>query len=103
MFLLILKIQVTNPLLFMKIKAYLLTVFLIFITSLISALLLLFYMDPETNKLIAIITMGLACFLASGSLLSLLIYFFKKIYYRGEVYVHTVNSSLRQGIFLALG
>ena len=80
----------------MKIRVYLLVLFLIFLTSLISALLLFFYMDIETNVLVGYVTMGLAVFLSSSALLAIFVYFFKKIYYRGEVYVHTVNSSLRQ-------
>lgn len=66
----------------MKIKAYLLTLFLTFITSLLSMVLLLFYMDIETNPVVGYITMGLATFLTSTSILTILIFAFKKIYYR---------------------
>jgi len=86
----------------MKIKAYLLTLFLTFLTSALSVILLIFYMDIETNPMVGYITMGLAAFLTSTSILAILVFAFKKIYYRGEVYVHTVNSSLRQAAFLTL-
>ena len=86
----------------MKIKAYLLTLFLTFLMSALSIVLLLFYMDVETNPAVGYVTMGLATFLASASILTIFIFAFKKIYYRGEVYIHTVNSSLRQAMFLTL-
>jgi glucan phosphoethanolaminetransferase (alkaline phosphatase superfamily) len=86
----------------MKIKVYLLTLFLTFLTSIASVLLLLFYMDVETNPAVGYVTMGLAVFLAAASLLTIFIFAFKKIYYRGEVYIQTVNSSLRQAIFFTL-
>jgi glucan phosphoethanolaminetransferase (alkaline phosphatase superfamily) len=59
-------------------------------------------MDIETNPAVGYVTMGLAVFLAAASLLTIFIFAFKKIYYRGEVYVQTVNSSLRQAIFFTL-
>ncbi|MDD2565822.1 MAG: hypothetical protein PHZ26_01755 [Candidatus Gracilibacteria bacterium] len=83
------------------IKAYLLTLFIIFLTSLLSMILLFYYMDPESNLSVAIATITTASFLSLSSLFTLVIYFFKRIYYRGEMFISNLNSSLRQGILLA--
>ena len=84
----------------LKIRVYMLTLGLIFITSLISALLLFFYMNIESNLRIWFATMWTAIFLSLTSFLTLMIFFFKKIYYRWEIYIRNLNSSLRQWILL---
>lgn len=83
------------------IKAYLLTLFIIFLTSLLSMILLFYYMDPESNLSVAIATITTASFLSLSSLFTLVIYFFKRIYYRWEMFISNLNSSLRQWILLA--
>ncbi|NCP77511.1 hypothetical protein GW830_05335 [bacterium] len=80
----------------MKKHIYLLTIFIIFLSSITSALLLFFYMNIESNMTVGLTIMGIACFLAGSSFLTLLIYLFKNLYYRGEVYISTIHSSLRQ-------
>lgn len=87
----------------MKKNIYLLIIFIIFLSSTTSTLLLFFYMNVENNLIVGFTIIGIASFLASSSFLSLLIYFFKKIYSRGEVYISTIHSSVRQGILLSLG
>ena len=87
----------------MKKSIYLLTILIIFLSSLASTLLLLFYMNIETNPTIGLIMMGTAIFLAGGSFFTFCIYFFKTIYYRGEVYTSTILASLRQAILLMSG
>lgn len=82
------------------IKLYLLTLLIIFLTSSVSMALLLYYMDPDSNLKVAYITIGVAAFLCISSLLSLIIYFFKKIYYRWEMFMSNLNSCLRQAIFV---
>jgi hypothetical protein len=80
----------------MKKHIYLLTIFIIFFSSITSALLLFFYMNLENNMVVGLTIMGIACFLAGSSFLALIIYLFKKLYYRGEVYISTIHSSVRQ-------
>lgn len=82
-----------------KIKIYLAILSVILLTSLISAILLFFYMNPESNIKVWFTIMTVAIFLLLSSLFTLIIYFFKKIYYRWEIYISNLNSSLRQGIF----
>lgn len=47
--------------------------------------------------------MGTGFFLASSSFLSIFLFFLKKIYYRGEVSLSTMNASLRQAILITIG
>ncbi|MBP9779943.1 hypothetical protein KBD33_04970, partial [Candidatus Gracilibacteria bacterium] len=84
-------------------STYFLILFLIFISSSASVGLLLFYMNPVSEPIIAFSLMGLGVFLASSSLLAFLIFFTKKIYYRGDVYIRTMNASLRQGMLITIG
>lgn len=48
----------------MKLRIYLLTLLLIFLTSTASALLLFFYMNIETNMALGFSAMGIACLLS---------------------------------------
>lgn len=86
----------------MKKNIYLLMILIIFLSSVASALLLFFYMNVENNLVVGLTIMGVACFLAGSSFLALFLYLFKKLYYRGEVYISTIHSSVRQGVLLTL-
>ena len=85
----------------LSIKIYILVLSIIFVTSVTSALLLFFYMDVESNMKVGFTTMGTAFFLSISSFLSLIIFFFKRIYYRWEIYIRNLNSSLRQWVLLS--
>ncbi len=89
----------------MSLKSYLFILFIIALTSIGSIALLLFYMNPipEDTRKIAFYLMWGAVFLASSSLLAPVIFFIKKIYYRGDVSILTLNASVRQAILLTLG
>ncbi len=80
----------------MKKHIYLLTIFIIFLSSFASALLLFFYMNIESNMTVGLTIMGVAFFLSSSSFFALFIYLFKNLYYRGDVYIYTIHSSVRQ-------
>ena len=85
----------------MKKNIYLLTILIIFLSSVTSVLLLFFYMNLEANMTVGLSIMGAASFLSMSSFLSLCIYLFKKIYYRGDVYISTIHSSVRQSVLLS--
>lgn len=74
----------------------------IFLTSSLSAALLLFYLDPESNFAVAFTAMGIAAFLSIASFFSMAFYAFKKIYYRGEIHPGVFYASVRQGILFSL-
>ncbi len=84
-------------------STYFLILFLIFLSSSSSVGLLLFYMNPVSEPAIAFSLMWLGLFLASSSLLTFVIFFTKKIYYRGDVHIRTMNASLRQAILITIG
>lgn len=89
----------------MSLKSTLFILFVIALASLSSIALLLLYMNPlptETRTL-AFSLMGLATLLAGSSILAPIIFFIKKIYYRGDVSTITLNASVRQAILITLG
>lgn len=87
----------------MPLRAYFFILFLIFSASSASIAMLYFYMDPTTALMMAFSLMSMAIFLAWSSLLSLILFFLKKVYYRGDVNVSTIHSSIRQAILLSVG
>ena len=87
----------------MPLRAYFFILFLIFLASSTSIAMLYFYMDPTTALCMAFSLMSMAVFLASSSLTSLVLFFLKKIYYRGDVNISTIHASIRQAILLSAG
>ncbi len=87
----------------MSLKPYFILLLIIFVSSATSAILLLSYMSPEKDIHTAIILMGTSIFLACSSILSMIVFFMKKIYYRGDVNMSTMNASLRQAILMTVG
>ncbi|MDD2515973.1 MAG: hypothetical protein PHF46_01040 [Candidatus Gracilibacteria bacterium] len=81
---------------------YLLGIFITFIASAISLVLILNNIDPDVNFKMGSIILIISSFFMLNSFLALCIYFFKKIYYRGEIYIKNINSSLRQGSLIAI-
>lgn len=82
-----------------------LTLLIIFITWLLSGMtffLVLGYLDPYDHTLIAMLVLTISFILSISSLSSLCIYFFKKIYYRGDVYLFHVINSFRQWFLISL-
>lgn len=67
-----------------------------------SAALLLLYLNPELDTKMAFSLMGFALFLTGSSFLSLFLFFIKKLHYRGEVTLSTMNASIRQGMIITL-
>lgn len=59
-------------------------------------------MNPIPNPERALILMGIGGFLAFTSLLAPILFFTKKIYYRGDVNLGVMHSSLRQSILIGL-
>ncbi len=85
----------------MRVSPYITLLSIILSCSGVSALLLYLYLDPEKNLTVAYATMGLALGLAVASFMSLLLYFFKRVYYRGIVSSVTLHASVRQGFLIA--
>lgn len=86
----------------MPLRAYFFILFLIFLASLSSMAMLYFYMDPTTAIMMWFSLMWVGLFLTASSFLSLALFFIKKIYYRWDVHLSTIHSSIRQAILLSI-
>lgn len=82
-------------------KLLLLTVLAIFFVSALTLGLILNYLDPFRNEWLSYFLMGSTFFLSVTSLGTIVLYFFKKVYYRGEVFISHIFSTLRQSALIA--
>lgn len=87
----------------MSLKPYFFILFIIFLSSSSSVVLLVFYLNPELDTKLAFSLIGFALFLVGSSILSMFLFFLKKIYYRGEVTLSTMSASIRQSILITIG
>jgi len=86
----------------MRRRFLLLVLFLIFIISFTTFLMIFNYLDPYENKVIGIVTMVIAFFFSVASISTIFLYGFKKIYFRWEVYIHHLMTSFRQWLMIAV-
>ena len=86
----------------MKKRFLLFIIFIIFIVSLTTLVLVLNYVDPYEYKVLAISSLLFSYTLTISCFFTILFYFIKKIYYRGNVYIYQVLSSFRQGFLVAI-
>ena len=83
-------------------KSFLLFVmFLIFVISSITFFMILDYLDPYLNKILAIFLISFTFFISISTLSGLILYFIKKIHYRWMVELYHIKTSFRQGLFIA--
>ena len=59
-------------------------------------------MNPLSQVELSLTLLSIGVFLSTSSFLAPLIFFIKKIYYRGDVSIFTMNASVRQAILLVL-
>lgn len=83
-------------------KFFLLIILSVFFISSLTLFFILNYLDPYRNELISIFTLTFSVVLSITSFLSILLYIFKKAYYRGEVFLAHIFSSLRQSFLFSL-
>ena len=86
----------------MKKRFLLLIIFIMFLFSLITFILIINYLDPYQYKIFALISIIFTFILWLTSLITIILYFIKKIYYRWRVYLYHVLSSFRQWFFFSL-
>jgi hypothetical protein len=60
-------------------------------------------MNPLNDLTMAFSLMGVWLFLSVSSFLAPIIFFIKKIYYRGDVNIRTMNASVRQSLLIVAG
>ena len=85
----------------MKKKILLLTLLFIFFVSSITLGLILFFLDPYRDIFVSIFTISLTVLLLGTSFFSIMLYFLKKVYYRGEIFMVHIFSSMRQWFLLS--
>ncbi len=78
--------------------------FLIFFVCVFSAIiifLILSYIDPFVSNKLVVFSLLISIFLLIATFFTLAFYLFKKIHFRGQVYMIHISSSFRQGVFIA--
>lgn len=86
----------------MRKKILLLIILSIFILSSLTLFFIINYLDPYRNEFVSIMTLTITVTLLITSFLSIVLYIFKKIYYRWEIFLDHIFSSLRQSFLLSL-
>lgn len=86
----------------MKKRFLLLIIFIIFLFSLVTFILILNYLDPYQYKVTATVSIIFAFVLWVSTFFTILLYFIKKIYYRWRVYLYHVLTSFRQWFLISL-
>lgn len=86
----------------MKKRFLLLIIFVMFLFTTGSFFVIINYLDPYQNLILWLITLIFSFLFSLSSFFSLIIYFIKKIYHRGNVYIFHVLESFRQGFFIGL-
>lgn len=94
--------NLTAYLVFMTKQFFLLLILCIFFISLTTLFFIFHYLDPYRNEMISIFTITISFILCVTSFFTLFLYIFKKVYYRGEVFLLHIFSSLRQGFLLSI-
>ncbi len=77
-------------------------IFILFGVSLTTFFLVLNYVDPFENTFLALFSFMLSYTLFVSSFFCLVLYFFKNIYFRGNVYVYNILSSFRQWFLISV-
>ncbi|MFA5917572.1 MAG: hypothetical protein WC850_05065 [Candidatus Gracilibacteria bacterium] len=86
----------------MKKKFLLFIIIIVFLISILSLILILNFVDPYSSGIIGIFSVIVSFVLGLTTFLTLFFYLFKKVYYRGDVFLYHVYSSFRQGFLISL-
>jgi len=83
-------------------KFLLLLIILVFITSLITLLLIIKYVNPYSMDNIILWFLAMSFILSVSSFFTFIFYIIKKIHYRWEVLINHISSSFRQGFLISI-
>jgi hypothetical protein len=86
----------------MKKKFLLFIIIIVFFISVASLILILNFVDPYSSKIIGNFSIIVSFVLSVTTFLTLFFYLFKKVYYRGDVFLYHVYTSFRQSFFISL-
>lgn len=87
---------------FMKKRLLLIILLFTFVISITTFYLTWNYIDPYDFPILGTLLLGFTFILGLSSLFAFILYFFKKIYFRGKVYVQNILTSFRQGILISI-
>lgn len=86
----------------MRKRLLLLVIFILGICTTTIFFLTLFYVDPLADTFLALGLIIFSFYFSIASFTTLILYFIKKVYFRGDVYIFHVLTSFRQWTILAL-
>ncbi|NVP17580.1 hypothetical protein HUU51_02575 [Candidatus Gracilibacteria bacterium] len=86
----------------MKKRFLLFLIFLIFVICSTTFVVILNYLDPFEYTKIALGSLVFSYLFGLSSLLCLILYIIKKIYFRGNITIYHVLVSFRQGFFISV-
>lgn len=86
----------------MKRRFILLIILVIAFLSMMSFVSLLLYFDPYISIRLSLTLLAISFIGSLWWIMTLLLYFIKKIYYRWEVWMYHIISSMRQSFFLCI-
>ncbi|MGE4444466.1 MAG: hypothetical protein AB7E37_05755 [Candidatus Altimarinota bacterium] len=83
-------------------KLLLLIILAIFFISFTTLFFIFNYLDPYRNEMVSVVTLTISFSLCITSFVSMILYIFKKVYYRGEIFLIHIFSSLRQAFLISM-
>ncbi len=86
----------------MKKRFVLFIIFIMLIINIITLFLILRYVDPYLHTFIWVSSLIVTFVLSVSTFFTFILYIFKKIYYRWEVFMYNVLSSFRQSFLFAI-
>lgn len=86
----------------MKKRFVLFIIFIMLIINIITLFLILKYVDPYFNKTIWVSSLIVTFILSVSTFFTFILYIFKKIYYRWEVFIYHVLTSFRQSFLFSV-
>jgi hypothetical protein len=87
---------------YMKKRLLLIILLFTFVISITTFYLTWNYIDPYEFPILGLFLLGFTFILWLSSLFAFVLYFFKKVYFRGKVYVQNVLTSFRQWILISI-
>jgi MFS family permease len=87
---------------YMKKRLLLIILLFTFIISITTFYLTWNYIDPYEFPILGLFLLGFTFILWLSSLFAFVLYFFKKVYFRGKVYVQNVLTSFRQWVLISI-
>lgn len=83
-------------------SVFILIITITFLLTSVTLFLTLFYVDPYIHTVLGVPVFIFSFGASLCTFLTLLIYFLKRIYFRGEIYIHHILTSFRQSFLITI-